>query len=129
MKLNERGKIMNLNKIIKKGGATLSIKTLKSVDYSDGYMVGVAGILRDVKNINHRQRVEIKKEILAMAQSFKTSSKNYHIGLWVNKGKLYIDLSLKIDNLMDAMEVGYNANQKAIWDNAKKVEIPLDFTK
>ena len=84
---------MNLNKIIKKGGATLSIKNLKSVDYSDGYMVGVAGIVRDVSNINRKQRMEIKKEIIALAQSFKTSSKNYHMGLWVNKGKLYIDPS------------------------------------
>lgn len=120
---------MNLKKIIKNGGATLSIKTLKSTSYNDGYMVGVVGIKRDLTGINRKKRLELKREIKALARDFGTSVKNYHIGLWVNNNMLYIDLSLKVDNLMKAMEVGYNANQKAIWDNAKKVEIPLDFTK
>ena len=120
---------MNLKKIIKSGGATLSINTLKSTNYADGYMVGVVGIKRDLTGINRKKRLKMKAEIKAMAKDFGATGKDYHIGLWVNNNLLYIDLSLKVNDLMNAMEAGYNYNQKAIWDNAKKVEIPLDFTK
>lgn len=121
---------MNLNKIIKQGGATLEIKSLKGTNHKDGYMVGVAGITRRLDKIKNRKvRLAIKKDIKDMAKSFKDYGDGVHIGLWVNNGWLYIDLSKKVDDFKAAVALGIKNNQKALWDNANKIEISLDLYK
>ncbi len=48
-----------------------------------------------------------------------------HIGLWVDNGTLYIDLSIRVLDLYDAMRIGAHYNQKAIydWANCKSLEL------
>jgi hypothetical protein len=48
-----------------------------------------------------------------------------YVGLWVNDGKLYIDLSVQFNDRQVAMNVGREFNQKAIWDVALDKEIKL----
>jgi hypothetical protein len=121
---------MNLKKIIKQGGATLNMKTLKGTNHKDGYMVGVAGITRRLDKVKNRKvRMAIKKDIKEMAKDFKDYGKDMHIGLWVNNGWLYIDLSKKVNDFKAAVALGIDKNQKALWDNANKIEISLDLHK
>jgi hypothetical protein len=48
-----------------------------------------------------------------------------YLGLWFNDGKLYIDLSERIEDEPTAIKVGLARNQKAIWDANNKREIFL----
>jgi hypothetical protein len=121
---------MNLNKIIKQGGATLNMKTLKGTNHKDGYMVGVAGITRRLDKIKSRKvRSAIKNDIKEMAKDWAAHSKDLYIGLWANNGWLYIDLSKKVDDFKEAVALGIDHKQKALWDNANKIEITLDLYK
>ena len=37
-------------------------------------------------------------------------------GFWIDSGSMYIDMSLNVFNLEDAMQVAKSTNQIAIWD-------------
>lgn len=52
------------------------------------------------------------------------SDKNF-VGLWIDNGKAYIDVSVKYNDLETACYVGILNDQKAIYDNANAVAIHL----
>lgn len=54
-------------------------------------------------------------------------SKNY-LGTWLNKGKIYLDVSQNIMSRSKATKLGADRNQKKIWDVVNKLEIDTGGT-
>ena len=54
-------------------------------------------------------------------------SKNY-LGTWLNKGKIYLDVSQNIMSRSKATKLGADRNQKKIWDVVNKLEIETGGT-
>jgi len=109
------------------GGASYNIVT-GEFNPSDGYMVSLA------KNLE--RTFPIPTSLQEMKDSFNTYCKavgawkrisngndNIFFGSWIYEGKLYLDLSEKIDRLSDATELAEQRSQIAIFDNANKCEI------
>lgn len=57
----------------------------------------------------------------------KLSQKGMHLGIWLWEGKWYADVSLKFDNLNDAIVFGKANKQIAIFDNKNKKSITLEY--
>jgi hypothetical protein len=53
------------------------------------------------------------------------SSEHSFVGLWIDNGMVYLDVSVKYDDLETACYVGIINDQKAIYDNANAVAIHL----
>lgn len=114
-----------INNIICKGGATLD-RDLQPIDTKTGYMVSYFETEKtfDLNGIDYEA---ISKLILKRQADLK---ENEYLGFWVYKGKLYIDISILINDLKQARQVGINNNQLAIYDlkNDKSIEIMEDVT-
>lgn len=112
-------KIKQLKKIIDNGGATLNAKE-KAVKYLKGYQVSEKDCYKlDVNNI---------AEILqAINQLFEKINKDQFVGLWVDCGFVYIDISKKINALADAIKFGKEKNQISIFNWRNKSCIYLEY--
>lgn len=51
---------------------------------------------------------------------------NHFVGAWETNGRVYLDVSRRVEGFDSAVQVGINHHQKAIWDIAKGEEISLD---
>lgn len=49
----------------------------------------------------------------------------HYLGVWVDAGVIYLDISRQIFNLDTALFFGREWNQLAIWDNSNRVAITL----
>lgn len=101
----------NIKKIIKNGGETLT-KDLKKASLNNGYMVSLEGAESQVKSDDYNA---IKKAI-EEKQAIIQDSKNLYIGLWLDGGIMYIDLSINIKDKVEALEFGKKNKQLAIYD-------------
>ena len=101
----------NIKKIIKNGGETLT-KDLKKASLNNGYMVSLEGAESQVKSDDYNA---IKKA-LEEKQAIIQDSKNLYIGLWLDGGIMYIDLSINIKDKVEALEFGKKNKQLAIYD-------------
>lgn len=114
-----------INKIICQGGATLD-RDLQPIDTQEGYMVSYFETEKtfDLNGIDYK---EISNLILKRQADLKD---NEYLGFWVYQGKLYIDISILINNLKQAKQVGINNNQLSIYDlkNNKSIEIMEEVT-
>ena len=100
-----------IKEIIKNGGSTLT-KDLNKAELKKGYMVSLEGAESQVKKDDYKaiiKAIEEKQEII------KDTSKLY-IGLWVDNGMMYIDISINIDDKIEALEFGKKNKQLAIYD-------------
>lgn len=88
----------------------------------DGYMVSIADC-EQVVNANDFTEETLKAYIENNIDLFV--NEKYFIGLWINDGKIYIDASIKLNDLTEACYIGLNNNQLAIYDNANAVAIHL----
>lgn len=91
--------------VVKRGGATLDMAG-EDIAYNFGYQVSIRD-LRVVKARNLR-----KKDIMAMLKNIS----NGNLGIWIDKGLAYIDNSITLEHLDDAIQVGKAFNQISIWD-------------
>lgn len=114
-----------IDKIICKGGATLD-RDLQPIDTQEGYMVSYFESEKtfDLSDIDFK---EISNLILKRQADLRA---NEYLGFWVYKGKLYIDISILINDLKQAKQVGINNNQLAIYDlmNNASIQIMEDVT-
>ena len=103
------------------GGFTLHPQTLEPIT-PQGYAVAIPGHEQVVTNPQprHIQRLVNKSQAMNDPQ--------LHLGAWMNPedGKTYFDLSKIVPNLEDAMHLGRQYAQKAIWDFGNMVGIPID---
>ncbi len=116
-------------KVRARGGASMSPKTL--AEPTDGYMVAVQGHNLEVPESDYfgpkgeetfTQWMEANEEAL--------SQPGAHIGLWHDKenGEVVLDVSQRVDTLDEAVALGTERNQQAIWDVAAGAEIPTGGT-
>ena len=112
----------DIKKIIENKGATLD-KDLKDFNSSKGYMVSLKG--QEVK-VNKDNIEEIKREI-EKKRDFIQNKKGLFIGLWLEDDIMFVDVSVHIVDYREALEVGRNNDQKAIFDLNKKDSIYLNY--
>jgi hypothetical protein len=87
-----------------------------------GYMVSLQGYERVTGNENHIQHVA---EGVAKSGAEVLQSINTYLGLWYHKGKYYADISMNVACLDDAIKLGKEYNQIAIFDCTKMENIIL----
>ena len=104
-------KLEDIKRIIKNGGATLT-RELKKAELKKGYMVSLEGTETQTQGDDHqaiKKAIEEKQEIIK-------DSKNLFIGLWLDSGIMYIDISINIEDRAEALEFAKKNKQLAIYD-------------
>lgn len=101
-------KINELQEIIKNGGATLN-KSGESVNYNRGYQVSKKDCYAlTIKNTN--------KILRAVNGLLDAITAGEFVGLWVDNGLIYIDVSERVERLSVAIVKGIERKQKSIFD-------------
>ena len=91
-------KKFDLENIIRDGGATLNGNGFP-VHYSRGYQVSRRDCyVLNVENVGHILR--------AVNRLLKGCAAGDFVGLWIDSGRAYIDISERVDRLSDAIRVG-----------------------
>ena len=112
------------NIVREQGGA--SISPITGTQPTDGYMVAVQGYNREVPDAEFfgpggedrlYDWIEENQQVLGLQGS--------HIGLWhdTENGEVVFDVSQRVDDLDEAIRLGGERNQQAIWDVANGEEI------
>lgn len=104
-------KLEDIKRIIENGGETLT-KELKKADINGGFMVSLEGTETQTKGNDHQA---IKKAI-EEKQAIIKDSKDLYIGLWLDSGMMYIDISINIIDKVEALEFAKYNKQLAIYD-------------
>lgn len=102
--------IKTLKQIIKNGGATISTKTHKQVNFKTGFQVS----FKDCYILELAELDNILNKINKLLT--KNKNKNVFVGLWVENNKIYIDLSKTITHKNYALIFGALKNQISIFD-------------
>ncbi len=101
-------KLSEIKNIIKNGGATLNSDG-QSVHYSRGYQVS----FRDCYSLDIKHTSKILRAVNGLLKTVKPSE---FVGLWVDNGLIYIDVSERIERLSAAIVAGIERKQKSIFD-------------
>ena len=101
-------KLSELQKIIENGGATLNSNGA-SVQFNRGYQVSK----KDCYTLNIKN---IKKILHAVNSLLNTVKPSEFVGLWVDSGLVYIDISERVERLSVAIVAGIERKQKSIFD-------------
>ena len=102
---------ITLKKIIENGGATLTTN-FHAVTFNGGYQVSV----EDYAVIKVR---DLRKSFL----NYLIKSTYLYVGVWIENGNAYIDISQNFKTKKDAMKIAKENNQISIydWKNQKVV--------
>lgn len=104
-------KLEDIKRIIENKGETLT-KELKKADINGGFMVSLEGaeVQKNINDINGiKKAIEEKQEIIK-------DKKNVYIGLWLDSNIMYIDISININDKVEALEFAKYNKQLAIFD-------------
>lgn len=104
---------ITLKTIIANGGATLNYKG-EAVNYKTGYQVSCKDLYTCPVN---KLRMSGIKTILAGLRSYE------HLGIWIDKGIAYVDISERIGNRTLALELGREREQRSVWAWAKNMAV------
>lgn len=99
---------IDIEKIIKNGGATLNARG-QEVHFKSGYQVSFC----DCYTLDAKHTRKILRAVNGLLATVKPSE---YVGLWVDGGKIYIDLSERIEQLSAAIVAGMERKQKSIFD-------------
>lgn len=100
--------IKKLKKIVNDGGATLR-RDGCAVTYAEGYQVSKQDCY--IIDITETEKLsEAVNTVLAML------NRGEFCGIWVNEGKAYVDISVRIADKGEALKIGRELNQIAIYD-------------
>ena len=100
--------IKELQEIIKDGGATLN-KNGASVNFNRGYQVSK----KDCYTLNVGNVKKVLRAVNSLLSSIKSGE---FVGLWVDSGLIYIDISERVERLSAAIMAGIERKQKSIFD-------------
>lgn len=104
-------KIEDIKRIIENGGETLT-KELKKASIKGGFMVSLEGTETQTQGDDYQA---IKKAIEEKQEIIKDNN-NLYIGLWLDNNVMYIDISININDKVEALEFGKHNKQLAIYD-------------
>lgn len=113
-----------IKKAIFNGGATVDAN-LQPITKKAGFMVSILGY---EKTFSPENVEEIEKTI-SQYQTITEKRKNLYIGLWLDNGLLYVDLSKHINKKQNAIKFGINNMQLSVYDIAENNYIRLTKTK
>lgn len=99
---------IDLVKIIQNGGATLD-DSGRPVSFRRGYQVSK----KDCYILNARHTNKILKAINGILNSLKPGE---FCGLWVDGGRVYVDISERITRKRDALKIGRERAQISVYD-------------
>lgn len=120
MTINDRQLV---HEILERGGITLDVKTMTTVDKSCGYLVST-GIYH--KQIPVREFNKKKLDEFIEQGAFYFNKKGHYLGAWVHEDIVYLDITLYRKYLSEAKWLAKMSGQKAIWDCEKRKEVFLD---
>ena len=100
-----------VKRIIKNGEATLTSE-LKQAELKRGFMVSLEGAESQVKGDDYQAIIKAIKE----KQTIIKDNKDLYIGLWLDNGIMYVDISINIEDRAEALEFGKKNKQLAIYD-------------
>jgi hypothetical protein len=103
----------------KNGGGSFNFITGK-VNPTTGYMVA----LKDFQQVSCSLDAELVKMFTREHAEFLIRDDVY-LGLWLSNGLWYYDVSINVEGLGKAVQVGLENNQLAIWDCKNNDEIKL----
>ena len=103
--------------IMKNGGATFT-SSLEHANLKKGYMVSLP---------EHEQVVSLETAHTANLEKFTRLAKslNGFVGTWLNNGRIYLDISVNILDLSEALRFGKKWNQLAIYDIENETTIEV----
>ena len=96
-----------VKKIIAEGGATLSASG-RPVSFRRGYQVSA----RDCFTLD---AANVEKIAAAVNSLLSEIGKNQFVGVWIDGGRAYIDISERIANRRDALRIGRERGQISIY--------------
>ena len=102
---------MTIENILENKGATLT-KTLRKSSLKTGYMVSLKGYEVIIKA---SQSTKLFYEI-GRANAKAENVENSYVGVWIEKELAYIDVSVNIKKLEQALQFGIDNEQLAIYD-------------
>lgn len=93
--------------------------------YTSGYQVSIQDVF--ALPVCNAEDIETIRLVELMEHYFKTHPGEdiAYLGMWIEDEIIYVDVSTRIENLLEAIKVGVNLKQKAIWDWANRKDIPL----
>lgn len=103
---------LNIAEVIRAGGATLNSNG-EAVNFNNGYQVSKKDCYKlEVKNID--------KITISVEKLLNGLKRGDFVGIWVDGGYIYIDISERIHNLKRALRVGKARKQISIfkWSDA-----------
>lgn len=116
---------MELEKIIvngiNNGGFTID-GNLKPIQEKKGYMVSLYGY---EKTYPYNGNYKALKADLMKYQAIVKQYKNIYIGLWVDNGLIYLDISKHYTSKKRAIQAGIQNDQLAVYDIAKNESVYL----
>lgn len=121
---------MNLLNFVKdtlnNGGASFNLLT-GEYNPNNGYMVATE--IHEMYLPKEEFNNEVLKGYIAKNLDALLSNKNLFLGSWIDeRGMVCLDISERIEDRQEAVKLGIERNQKAIWDNVNGVGIDLrDF--
>ena len=102
-----------VDSIIQNGGATFNLSTGTSP--TSGYAVSLKGGSHTPIDESRQSIEQTIKEFISI-HGLELSMPENNIGGWVDDGWLYLDVSIVMDNLSDAILMGKIHEQKAIFN-------------
>lgn len=113
---------IDIKKIISEGGATLN-KHGEDFINNEGFMVSLFGA--EFKTTDEETAKNKIEEYLEKIQT----EEGLFVGVWLDEGEVYVDLSIHILDYNTALEVARNNKQKAIFNLKDKTSIYLNYQK
>lgn len=105
--------MITLKEIIKNGGATLNNRG-EAAAYKSGFQVSYKDLhVCKVKELRKRELKEIINDL----------PETSHLGIWIEKGMAYIDLSERISNYKHALKIGRERKQISVWSWRKRAAV------
>lgn len=101
-------KRIDLLKILKDGGATLD-EHGRAVDFARGYQVSK----RDCYTLSVRHTGKILRAVRSVLASLTAGE---YCGIWVDGGRVYVDVSERIARKRDALKIGRERAQISVFD-------------
>lgn len=103
--------LKDIKKIIENKGETLN-KELKKADLKRGFMVSLEGTETQTQGDDYQAINQAIKE----KQAIIKDNNNMYIGLWLDNNIMYIDISININDKVEALEFAKYNKQLAIYD-------------
>ena len=104
-----------IQKTLKNGGYT-------DISYKDGFMVSLYGLETQVPigEAYTKNTMKLLRQYRKLAKKYNAS-----LGLWIEKGTLFIDISINIVDKAEAIKTGLENKQLAIYDIVNETTINL----